>query len=539
MKRFMVTIAPVVAFSCLAGCASSGLCAGIQFAADKYQSRDASTLCVSRHSNYRFDVRLRSDLEDAIGLSDFEELTREGGRVLAAAQALAVDAAGGEIDRMPPEGIVFLAERYCRDCPSDGQEQQRKMLKEKFSLESEAGLRADLQKLQAAADVRVARRLLRNIERRIEEPVGDRGRVGRALVAAPLFLPAAIGAEIADAKETQQVIDAGFEDVFVYRPPQSDDARTAEQLANADDEQLAQWFAPLIIQQHDPDAPYPQTEDQFGAVYLTGTRDDINVRIDIERPTVYWTMQEAKIEAGEDRQPWLARPASGSFAMNVGLRKRKQIVYVVWYPSRPALTAGDSEAGLIDGVVIRVTLDRHNRAAVYEFVRSCGCYHMLYIAEFVETAARHQFGAPLPNKKYALQRDSPRREMFIPSLVRDDGSHPAKPVAFVSAGHHLLMGVEAGGVWEGGAKVISKRKYRLEKYEVLTRLPLQDALASMFGSDGLVHNAGRPEGWLLAPTGMRSAGQPRQLGTMKIRMDAYDYDDPYLLDRQLRFPPDF
>jgi hypothetical protein len=61
----------------------------------------------------------------------------------------------------------------------------------------------------------------------------------------------------------------------------------------------------------------------------------------------------------------------------------------------------------------------------------------------------------------------------------------------------------------------------------------------MFGSDGLVHNAGRKEGLLLAPTGMLSAGQPRQLGTMKIRMDAYDQDDPRLLEEGLRLPNGF
>lgn len=103
----------------------------------------------------------------------------------------------------------------------------------------------------------------------------------------------------------------------------------------------------------------------------------------------------------------------------------------------------------------------------------------------------------------------------------------------------MLSGVEAGGVWQGEARVTAERTYLLERYETLTRLPLGDGVASMFGSDGLVHNAGRIEGWLMAPTGMRSAGQPRQLGTMKIRLDAYDYDDPHLLDRQLRFPPEF
>ena len=89
------------------------------------------------------------------------------------------------------------------------------------------------------------------------------------------------------------------------------------------------------------------------------------------------------------------------------------------------------------------------------------------------------------------------------------------------------------------AKIAASRSYRLEPYETLTRLPLGNGIASMFGSDGLVHNAGRREGWLFAPTGMLSAGQPRQLGTMKIRMDAYDFDDPRLLERNLRLPDSF
>ncbi len=538
MKRLMLIVFTVAASS-LSGCAPPGLCAGVNFAADKYQSRDASALSVKHHPHYRFDTRLHSDLEDAMGLGDLDAMKREGGRVLAAAQELAVNTAGGEIDRMSFEGIAFLSKRYCPEGPVGEPNKQRKTLKERFSDESRGALQTDLSHLQAAADQGSAKRMLSGIEKGIEAPVGDRGKIARALLAAPLFLPAAIGAEIADAKATQQVIDASFDHVFVYGPSDVGGARTAKQLAYADDDELARWFAPVFIQQHDPEAPYPPSEDQFGRVYLTGTPDQINVQIDIQRPTVYWTMQEAKISADEGAQSLLARSASHQLSSKIGSRKRKQIVYVAWYPSRPALKAGDSEAGLIDGVVIRITLDSRHRPAVYEFVRSCGCYHMLYVAEFVEAAARRHFGEPLPGKKYALQKAGSKWKLFIPSLIPDDGSHPTRPVASVSSGHHMLMGIEAGGVWKGQGRVTSQRTYLLEKYDTLTRLPLRDGVASMFGSDGLVHNAGRAAGWLLAPTGIRSAGQPRQLGTMKIRMDAYDYDDPYLLDRQLRFPPGF
>ena len=537
--RAPLIVVLIAVAGCLTGCGPAGFCAGVSYAAKRYHSRDAAALSVKHRPHYRFDTRLRSDLEDLMGLTDLKELKREGTHVLTAAQALAVTAAGGEIARMSPEGIALLARRYPQGVSAGEPGEQREALRERFSDESWAALQTDLAHLQASTDLRIARRMLSDIEKGIEASVADRGRGARGLLTAPMFLPAVIGAEIVDAMATQQVIDASFDHVFIYRPSDTVGARTAEQLAFANDEQLARWFAPVFIQQHDFEAPYPPSEDQFGRVHLTGTPDHIEVQIDIERPTVYWTMQEAKFNAQERDQPVPGRSKYDRFSAMIGAQKRKQIVYAAWYPSRPAVRSGDSEAGSIDGVVIRVTLERHNRPAVYEFVRSCGCYHMLYIAEFVEAAARGQFGEPLPGKRYALQKSDSKRELFIPSLVADDGSHPTRPVAYVSGGNHMLMGIEAGGVWKEGARVISERTYLLKRYETLTQLPLGDGVASMFGSDGLVHNAGRVEGWLFAPTGMRSAGQPRQLGTMKIRMDAYDYDDPYLLDRQLRFPSGF
>ncbi|MFQ5590395.1 MAG: hypothetical protein ACE5HE_04450, partial [Phycisphaerae bacterium] len=455
-----------------AGCAPTRFCAGVSYAAVRFRSRDASALGVRGYPHLRFDVRLRSELEDVIGLAELEDMKREGARVLIAAQTLAVETVNGELDRMSPDGISFLFDRYCGGGRCTGVDDQRKVFKERFSAESKALVDADLTALRAAGNLHALRRILTRISRRIEATVGDRGKLGRALLAAPLFLPATIGAEISDARATKRVIDASFEHVFVYAPAQAQEVRTTEQLASASDEQLALWFAPVYVQQSDPEAPYPPSEDQFGRVHLAGTPESVEVLIDIEHPTVYWTSQEARI----------------------GGTTRAQFVYVTWYPSRPALKPGDSEAGAIDGVVIRVTLDCHHRPAVYEFVRSCGCYHMLYVAEFLEAAARHHYGEPLRGRKYAIQSAGRGRELFIPALVPDDGSRPTRPVAYVSAGQHMLMGIErsAGGIT--GTRVLATRTYTLERYETLTRLPLGDRVASMFGSDGLVHNAGRPEG---------------------------------------------
>jgi len=322
---------------------------------------------------------------------------------------------------------------------------------------------------------------------------------------------------MADREATQRAVVADFEQIIEYRPAEMVEVPSAATLERADPASLARWFAPTFEQQTDPQADYPVTDDQIGRVFLDGTPDAIQVHIDIKDPVVYWAHQQAK----------------------VGKRRYDQLVYVAWYPSRPALTPNDAQAGRIDGVVVRITLDRHKRPAIYEFVRSCGCYHTLWVAEFVESAARRQFGAPSEGLSYAAQRPTTGRELFFPELIRDDGARPRRPIVFVSAGHHLLMTVKPMDENSGTTPNAAMRTYRLEPYETLTRLPLGDGVASMFGSDGLVHDAGRREGWLLAPTGMLSAGQPRQLGTMKIRMDAYDYNDPRLLEQNLRLPDDF
>lgn len=499
------------------GCAPSRLAEGIAYAADRYHVRDASTLRVSGKGHLRLNVALRSDLKDAIAESELAVVKERGGDVLRRANALAVTAVAGEVDRMPGEGLRFLTAKYgLTEAPRDVAE-RREYLKREFAARSHASLDRDLTHLTAAKDTRAARRFLESIADKIEPPAGDRGKLARALLGAPLFLPASIGAEMADREAMQREVVADFQQVVEYRPAQMDAVASAVRLEQADPPALARWFAPLFVQQADPEATYPPSEDRIGRVYLTGQADAIQVHIDIDDPVVYWTHQRAK----------------------VGDRRYDQLVYVAWFPSRPALTPNDPEAGRIDGVVVRITLDRHNRPAVYEFVRSCGCYHTLWVAEFVESAARKQFGRPANGHSFAVQRPTTARELFFPELIRDDGARPRRPIAFVSAGHHLLMGVRPMEEEAVGARIVARRTYRLEPYATLTRLPLGEGVASMFGSDGLVHNAGRKEGWLLAPTGMLSAGQPRQLGTMKIRMDAYDYDDPRLLERNLRLPDDF
>lgn len=501
----------------MAGCAPMRFVEGIQYTADRAGVGDAASFAVAGHGYLRFDHAALSELDDVLRIDKLDDLKAAGAHLLSAAHAIAVRTVDDEINRLPLEALDRLVRQYhVADMPT-APDAQRSALKARYARQAGALVAEDQQRLAALTTVSSAHRFLRRIRAAVAPPPGDRGKLSRALLGAPLYLPAAIGAEIADAEAANRAVTEDFARIAIYAPPGEAAPPSAAQLEQAEPAQLAEWFAPVFVQQVDPDAPYGAADDEIGRVWLSGEPGGITVHVDTRTPTVYWAHQEAK----------------------VGPRRYDQLVYVAWYPHRPAMSDNDASAGDIDGVVVRLTLDRHHRPAVYEFVRSCGCYHTLWVAEFVEAAARAQYGPPPAGQRFAVQRAQVKRELFMPELAPDDGARPHRPIAFVSAGYHLLLRVHPLTDEPPGGEVTRRAVYDLRPYDDLTRLSLGDGVASMFGSDGLVHNAGRAEGWLLAPTGMLSAGQPRQLGTMKIRMDAYDYDDPRLLERNLRLPAGF
>jgi hypothetical protein len=494
------------------GCMPPNLVEAIGPAARRNGAGDAEARPVAGRGYLRFDTALESDLEDVMALDNLKDLQSEGSDVIRKAQSLGRRAVEGEIERLPEESLTQLMKVYRPEVPDESAD-RRAALKHAFIKQSESMASRDVMRLQSARGAEEARRMLRAIRGGIEPPAGDRGKLARALVAAPLFVPAAIGAEIAEAESRRRDLIADFARVIKYQPSTAIIPSPAG-LKALDLEALARRYAPVLVQQVDPNARYEAANDRIGRVYLTGTAKKAEVHVDPQNPVLYWTHRQAK----------------------VGQRRFDQLIYAAWYPSRPALAEADPSAGRIDGVVVRITLDGWRRPAIYEFVRSCGCYHTLWVAEFVEATARREFGPPLRAGACAVQKAGSSREHFMPALVRDDGARPDRARVWINAGEHLVMSI---GLDEGVHPSLAPDAtltYSLERYENLTRLPVGDDVASMFGSDGLVHDAGRAEGWLLAPTGMLSAGQPRQVGTMKIRMDAYDYDDPRLLERNLRLP---
>lgn len=282
--------------------------------------------------------------------------------------------------------------------------------------------------------------------------------------------------------------------------------------------ELLQRFAPRIVQQTPTQATYSPTCDQIGSVELHGSREHIEVAVQTVQPSVYAYFRNAVVRN----------------------RDHPQLVYCYWYPEHPPSRPGDPEAGPVDGATIRITLDSKQRPAIVEAVQNCGCHYRCFAARELDTWAAKEFGISADKSLSSLTRpDSGGIEIIVEDLFDFPADEVRAPNILAPAAIHVPTGVTFDDSIMSGRTVVATRPYALQPYELLENMPTAFGRASMFGADGLVHNAGRAEGWLMAGTGMLSAGQPRQRGTQLICWDKRSFDDPHLLETSLRLPTDF
>lgn len=171
-----------------------------------------------------------------------------------------------------------------------------------------------------------------------------------------------------------------------------------------------------------------------------------------------------------------------------GTRVLAQINYVIWFAERPFQSDYDPYAGLLDGVIWRVTLDEQGRPLVYDTIHACGCYHYYFPVQ-------------------SLQKREPDRYWQETALV-PQAIVPQGPVAvalqsathYVTRVHPLLPSADAG-------------KYELRPYSELLSLDTGDGRRrSLFANDGLIAGTERGERQWLWMTGIASAGAMRQWG---------------------------
>ncbi|MFQ5412126.1 MAG: hypothetical protein ACE5EC_07500, partial [Phycisphaerae bacterium] len=340
----------------------------------------------------------------------------------------------------------------------------------------------------------------------IESLPDDRYRLGRQSLFGIAALPAWIAIEDLESKLPEKIKDKvskKFDRIVVWHP------------ANMTDDQPLHRYAPGIAMEWPEKRKYPVEYDRIGEVSLSGSRERINVGVNTQEPVVYAYESQTIIHG----------------------KRYPQLNYVWWHPERPAMEPGDPVAGHIDGATARITLDGKGIPVLVEASLNCGCGHEVFISKRLEAAAKRAFGAPMGGKHFAVEKSLLGKHDLVVVDTFDPPAALIRPTLFIAAGYHEVCQVRFDeSIKKTDMNVVEDIAYTMRDYATLDRLPLGDGIASMFGSDGLVHLAGRPEGYDFVGTGIFSAGQPRKHGTQRIRWDDFLQDDPHLLENALRLP---
>ena len=198
-----------------------------------------------------------------------------------------------------------------------------------------------------------------------------------------------------------------------------------------------------------------------------------------------------------------------------GGRTLVQLVYTMWFSERPVDQSFDILAGVLDGLVWRVTLAPNGEALVFDTMHPCGCYHM-----FFPTSLATLQPAPDPDDEWA----------FIPATLPQLKETERVRLRMATRSHYLIdVGVQSAA---GGAV----RSYDVLAENELRSLPLPGGgYRSIYGSDALVPGTERGERFLFWPMGIPSAGAMRQWGHHATAfLGRRHFDDADLIERRFR-----
>lgn len=229
-------------------------------------------------------------------------------------------------------------------------------------------------------------------------------------------------------------------------------------------------------------------DDRIGLIRLEVSG---NARVDVSVPLVYRLVSHAR---------W-------------GGANLLQLVYLIWFPSRPAAGFGDIYAGKLDGLFWRVTLLPSGRPMAYDTIHPCGCYYQVF-----------------PGRGFRVVQPVDGSEPVLSPSPLASVSSGARLVIRIGPRTHFIQRVYAD---RGGFSTVS---YGWRHYDDLRSLESWDGRhASLFDQAGLVPGSERPERWLFWPMGVDSAGAMRQWGTHAIAfLGRRHFDDPRLLEGLLR-----
>jgi hypothetical protein len=305
--------------------------------------------------------------------------------------------------------------------------------------------------------------------------------------------------------------------------PAANEASGKKNPTSASPQELVRCYAPVFVQQRVNTAagpyPYPPEYDRIGAARLERDAEGKLRAFVAGPPTVYAIYQKRRI----------------------GARDHVQLTYTAWYPAHPRMKAIDLEEARIDSCVLRITLDDQNAPLFYETIAACGCFHKVFVARRLEDAALEQFAAPEKGHTYAVERVVKNAiDWEVAGTVDDPRDHPSRPVVFLKAGDHKVIGLNSSARLHTPPPD-KTATYALTDYSELYALPVEGTTekAPFFNlaDGGKVWGAERKERFVFHLIGVDDAGHPRANDQIKLHFDQSTWDDMTIYGRYLRLPP--
>ncbi len=225
--------------------------------------------------------------------------------------------------------------------------------------------------------------------------------------------------------------------------------------------------------------------DRIGTVELDSKRATVNT----EHPIVYQRLAYTRY----------------------GVQIWPQLIYSVWFPSRPRTGAFDTLGGHLDGLTWRVTLDRDGVPMLYDSIHNCGCYHQFFVTEHMAARA---------------QPDTLDEIAFVPQRIAQPKAEERIWLRIATRTHYLER------------ILLEPRPDKALYYDsaaddVLRSMPLPDASRrSLFRADGIVSGSERGERWFFWPMGVREPGAMREWGHHATAfVGRRHFDDADLIER--------
>lgn len=192
-----------------------------------------------------------------------------------------------------------------------------------------------------------------------------------------------------------------------------------------------------------------------------------------------------------------------------------QINYAFWYIERAGSNAPWYERGPLDGVTMRVTLNKKGIPVLMDIMNSCGCYYFL-----------------VPQKKIVEKIIVKPGEIdpLVPAWLPP--KYPAERINLrINSGWHQVQNISTH---IGSERIIN---YKLVPYESLESLPkITGQMESVFTPRGILKDSWRIEPYIFFSMGIRDIGYMRQRGHHAIKfIGRGHFTDTDLFDQSIMF----